>query len=82
MTAEKAFSLYEKLKPFLRAIPPTGCYLPRKTGNSRWCDLNEREQWPLCWGLIAVTWNPKRAGRPITFEEFIAVYKLPISHDR
>ena len=84
MTAEKAASIYEKLKPFLRAISPWDYYLPPRIPGKGW-GMKHQHDWPLSdkpgypVKPLAVTWNPKRQGRPITFDEFLRVYKIPIT---
>lgn len=76
ISADQAASLYERLKPFLRRVEAWGNYPPSK---AKGC--HQDNNWPLYFrhGMnqpICVTWNPKAKGRPITFQEFMLIYRL------
>jgi hypothetical protein len=84
MSLDKAASVFEKLKPFLRMCPTDKFVNPDKFHDSTHYACFD-EYWPLRLKYsgdapICITWNPNRKKtKPIDFETFLKVYDIKIT---
>src|SRR5690606_9992606 len=88
----EAARLYARLRPYLAARRPWGCYLPTRSASAGASggasDSNRRSHqlWPLHYWRgpgtqpLAIEWSRRRDGdrRDITFHEFCLVYGLDL----